>query len=285
MRIGHYRDRTHSFWAVAQDDGTVRELLMPFEMWAAAMAPYGAPSAIALGPQRDSSAFAILPPLRRGGRVFGVERANPEEDGHRTTLLGYVKPAAALIDARGKIRLPADTNALDCEPEIVAVIGRRIGSRRDAVHSVLGLTIGADTSIRDVGKPTGAADLYTMKAQDRSSPVGPTVVADRGIIDAFSDITVSIDVDGEPGRATTGGAVADLRDILLFIDERCRLMPGDIVFTGSTDSAEPVAGRWLQEGSRVVLNAEQFDTLDVTVGAREIARREPWVLSTAVPSA
>jgi 2-keto-4-pentenoate hydratase/2-oxohepta-3-ene-1,7-dioic acid hydratase in catechol pathway len=285
MKIGQYGDGARTFWAAVADDESARELLMPFEMWAAALAPLGDASSIALGPPRDASALTPLPPLRRGGRVFGVERANPDEDGHRTLLLGYVKPAAALIAAGETMRLPAYTKALDCEPEIVAVIGRRIGSRRNAVDSVLGLTIGGDTSVRDVGKPTGAADLYTMKAQDRSSPVGPSLLTDRGLVDAFADITVSLQLNGQAGRPTTGGAVDDLAEILLFIDERCRLQPGDLVFAGSTDTQEPVAGRWLEEGDRMVLSAEQFDGLEVVVGAREVATESTWEQPAEVSSA
>jgi 2-keto-4-pentenoate hydratase/2-oxohepta-3-ene-1,7-dioic acid hydratase in catechol pathway len=280
MKIGHYSDGVRAFWSVVTDDGSARELLMPFEMWAAALAPLPLPvplgdrSSLALGPPLDRSILTPLAPLRAGARVFGVERANPGEDGHRTLLLGYVKPAAALIGAGATMRTPAHTKAMDCEPELVVVMGRRIASRRTAAASVLGLAIGADTSIRDVGRPTGAADLYTMKAQDHSSPVGPTIVTEPHVVDAFGSITVSIEVNGQPGRPTTGGAVGNLAEILLFVDERCRLRPGDLVFAGSTETEEPVAGRWLEEGDRVVLNAEQFDELEVAVGAREPAPAE-----------
>jgi 2-keto-4-pentenoate hydratase/2-oxohepta-3-ene-1,7-dioic acid hydratase in catechol pathway len=274
MNIARFSDGTRTFWANVGVDGTAREVLVPFEMWAAALAPLGDPATIAYGPPVATGTLTPRPPLRPGARVFGVERADPEQDGHRTLLLGYAKPVEALLASGATMRLPAHTQALDCEPEIVAVISRRIGSRRDALDSVLGLTIGGDTSVRDVGRPTGAADLYTMKAQDRSSPVGSTIGTDRALVHAFADITVSIRVNGEAGRPTTGGAVADLAEILLFVDERCRLRPGDLVFTGSADTREPTAGRWLQEGDRLVVSATEFDAVEVSVGVREPARRE-----------
>jgi hypothetical protein len=78
------------------------------------------------------------------------------------------------------------------------------------------------------------------------------------------------------------GAVDDLGAILLFLDERCRLRPGDLVFTGTQRRQPPVAGTLLGEGTRVRISAPGADDLEVTVGTKEVARRPSrWSGSTS----
>jgi len=267
VKVGRYRDAEREFWAVrAADARSVRELRMPFDMWAA----IGPPGWV-LGPDRPLEELRSLPPVRPGARVFGVEQANPDDDSYARPLLGWIKPATALIGAGATMRFPAHTTALDCEPEVVVVIGRAVSRRATPTDAVLGWTLGGDTSVRDVGRPTGAADLYTMKAQDEASPVGPTIVIGPAD-DVLRDSPRTIAVDDAPADPITA-AVDDLAAVLLFLDERCRLRPGDLVFTGTGRRPTPVAGRWLAEGGRVRISAAGADDLEVVVGAKERARR------------
>jgi 2-keto-4-pentenoate hydratase/2-oxohepta-3-ene-1,7-dioic acid hydratase in catechol pathway len=136
---------------------------------------------------------------------------------------------------------------------------------------VLGYTVGNDVSARDAQSSIGGLDLFTMKALDRSTPVGPWIAT----IDEFGgpaqpDVELRLRVNGEERqRDRTSNMLFGLDEVLAYVDARTSLAAGDLVFTGTTSGVGAEDGRYLEPGDVIEAEIERIGVLRNSVGPRQ----------------
>lgn len=218
--------------------------------------------------------FTLLAPAEPGARIFGVglnylthlERLGSSEPPHP---LSYIKPESALVAHLSNIRYPAVTQELDYEIELVAVVGRPLEDEANAVSCLLGYTIGNDVSARDAGRALGRLDLFTQKALDQTTPLGPwiTLRAEAGG-DSQPELDMQLSINGEIRQQdNTRQMIFPLAELLNYLDVRVKLRAGDVVFTGSTHGVGLESGRFLQPGDRIDARIQGLGTLSNEVGS------------------
>jgi 2-keto-4-pentenoate hydratase/2-oxohepta-3-ene-1,7-dioic acid hydratase in catechol pathway len=282
MRIGRFESRDETrFWGVLSGDlAAVTRLEEPFATWAPKLAEADDLTGVNTGKTDRFADLRLLAPVEPGARIVGtgVNYSTHLEDARREpararpeSMPGYIKLDSTVVHPGGVIRYPATTNQLDYEIEIVMVLAEPVRPGPQRTASLLGYTIGNDISPRDVGRPTGGVDLYSMKAQDDTAPIGPWITT----LGAFGgagqpEFEFTLKVNGEIRQHdNTKNMIWNLEEILQFVNERNRLRAGDLIFTGTTGGTGMRTGQFLKAGDRLELEAERIGVLFNTVGEKE----------------
>lgn len=277
MHVARYEDESGvPLWGILHS-GTneVSPFTVPIADWGPRLAADEAVPAEILGALRPASDLRLRAPVDTNARVFGIGmnyRSHLEKLGVTpgAAPAAFMKPHSAIIGDGEQIRYPITTNQLDYEVELVVVVGAELRSDRSAYESVLGYTLGNDISPRDVDRPTGGPDLYSMKAQDRTAPVGPWIATALGLgATGQPDLEIVCEVNGEVRqRAETLDMLFDIEYILNFINVRNHLLPGDIIFTGTTGGVGLEDGRFLVPDDEVAVSAKGIGRCVNVVGAK-----------------
>lgn len=149
----------------------------------------------------------------------------------------FLKPPSALAGDGDAIVLPAGAGRVDYEGEVVVVIGRRLrhATEAEALSAIFGYTCGNDVSARDW--QNGDKQWWRAKGADTFAPIGPWIETDL----APSDISLRTLVDGEERQAaTTAQLIHSIPKVLAFASAVMTLEPGDIVFTGTPGTTQPL---------------------------------------------
>jgi 2-keto-4-pentenoate hydratase/2-oxohepta-3-ene-1,7-dioic acid hydratase in catechol pathway len=150
----------------------------------------------------------------------------------------FLKPPSAVIGPEEAIVLPLQVGRVDCEGELVAVIGRRCRQVREeeALDYVLGYTCGNDVSARDWQRE----DLQWWRAKgcDTFAPLGPW-------------LAIGLDPAGLELRTRVNGQVRQETNTSLLIHGVARLTSsasqvmtleaGDVIFTGTPGETPPLS--------------------------------------------
>jgi len=208
----------------------------------------------------EERAVRLLPPVPDADRFLRVGRDHrPQPDGRAGNAhsaeaaqepAAFVKIGSRLVGQDAKVALPAGTARVDCEPELVFVIGRHaLGVKKeDAMDYVAGVTI-----LNDV---PGFA------------PLGPEIVTMDEIADPY-DLWMTCSVNGvERLRVNTRDQVGKLPDILEHYSRHGPLDPGDLFCAGATGGgAAGKAGLVLGPGDAIESSIEGVATLRTLVAA------------------
>jgi 2-keto-4-pentenoate hydratase/2-oxohepta-3-ene-1,7-dioic acid hydratase in catechol pathway len=118
--------------------------------------------------------------------------------------------------------------------------------------------------------PIGGFDLFGMKAQDATTPVGPWIVTpDELGGPGQPELAISVRVDGEERQHdVTSQMIFSVSEILQYLDDRVALRPGDLVFTGTTHGVGLEDGRLLEPGTVVESEVRGVGLLRNVVGPR-----------------
>jgi fumarylacetoacetate (FAA) hydrolase len=171
----------------------------------------------------------------------------------------YFSNPAAIYGPGDDIPTPRETNELDYELEVAAIIGAegRIG----------GFTIMNDWSARDLQRTEMKVGLGPSKGKDFATSLGPIVVTP----DEFdgSSATMIARVNGEE---RSRGQLADMHHswdaIVAHAARNTRLLPGDVLGSGTVGTGcilELGDGRWLQPGDFVELEVDGIGILRNTI--------------------
>jgi len=171
----------------------------------------------------------------------------------------YFSNPAAIYGPGDEIPSPPDTNELDYELEVAAIIGAegRIGA----------FTIMNDWSARDLQRAEMRVGLGPSKGKDFGTSLGPIVVT----LDEFdgSSGTMVARVNGEE---RSRGELADMyhswEAIAAHAARNTKLHPGDVLGSGTVGTGcilEHGDGRWLQRGDVVELEVVGIGVLRNTV--------------------
>jgi len=275
LKFGRFTQagRVNPIWGIVDlEEEVVRIFDPPFEIWANQFMETG-PDALQTTSTEELANLTALAPLPPGARIFG---AGANYMSHLSAMgwesppespVGYLKVDSAIIGPDAEIRYPSMTEQLDYEVELVPVVGRRSGEPV-GIESILGYTIGNDVSVRDLPQPLGGPDLYSMKAFDGISPLGPWIVtADEvgGAIQPALDMMLRIN-GKERQRDNTGNMIFPVEQILSYINERNALRTGDIIYTGSCVGAGIETGDFLNHADLVEAEIEGLGILRNRVG-------------------
>ena len=159
---------------------------------------------------------------------------------------------------------PPESEQLDYEGEIVAVIGR--AGRRIPIESardhIFGLTLGNEGTIRDWVRHA-KFNVTQGKNWESSGSMGPSLVT-IDEIGSFEDLRLTTRVNGELRQQDTPATMKyPIEYQIHYLSTFTTLRPGDVVFTGTPTGAgarsdPPV---WLQPGDVIEVSVPELGTL------------------------
>ncbi|GAA3762615.1 fumarylacetoacetate hydrolase family protein [Microbacterium kribbense] len=143
----------------------------------------------------------------------------------------FLKPNTSVIGPGDAIMLPPQSERVDFEGELAAVIGtiaKNVPAER-ALEYVFGYTIGNDVTARDLQRSDG--QWSRAKGFDTFCPLGPAIETD---FDPAGDAVITTRVDG---AVRQHGAIADMihsvAEIIAYASAAFTLLPGDVILTGT----------------------------------------------------
>jgi len=171
----------------------------------------------------------------------------------------FLKPPSAILDPDGVILLPPQSQQVEHEAELVAVIGKRGRNipAEEASAYVFGYTIGNVVTARDLQRSDG--QWTRGKGFDTFCPFGPWIDTDFD----SSDAVITCRVNGQLRQmASTRDMVFNVAQLVAFISSVMTLEPGDLIFTGTPAGVGP-----LKPGDRVEIEVEGLGKLVNPVAA------------------
>ncbi|MDT0186339.1 fumarylacetoacetate hydrolase family protein [Microbacterium sp. ARD31] len=149
----------------------------------------------------------------------------------------FFKPNTSVIGPGDAIVLPPQSERVDFEGELAAVIGRiakNVPAER-ALDYVFGYTIGNDVTARDLQRSDG--QWARAKGFDTFCPLGPAIETD---FDPTGDAVVTTRVNGDVRQQ---GPISDmifsLADVIAYASAAFTLLPGDVILTGTPAGVGP----------------------------------------------
>jgi len=186
------------------------------------------------------------------GRNYSEHAKELGNDVPKVPLI-FLKPPSSIINPGEYIVLPPQSQQVEHEAELVAVIGKRGRNitPEEAREYILGYTIGNDITARDLQKSDG--QWTRAKGFDTFCSFGPWIDTDFDISDAL----ITCKVSGQPRQmASTRDMVFSVATLVAFVSSIMTLEPGDILFTGT-----PAGVGALKAGDEVVVEIEGLGSL------------------------
>ncbi len=176
----------------------------------------------------------------------------------------FVRFPASFTGHEQDLVRPPESDQLDYEGEIVAVIGRggrRIPRERAREH-IAGLTLGNEGTIRDWVRHA-KFNVTQGKNWESSGAIGPWMTTLDEIGD-FETLHLTTHVNGELRQDDTPATMAyPIEFQIEYLSTFCTLEPGDIIFTGTPTGAgarfDPP--RFLEPGDVVEVHVPELGTL------------------------
>ncbi len=205
----------------------------------------------------------LLAPCRPGkivavGRNYAAHAAEHDADVPPEPLL-FLKPPSAVVGPGDPIILPPQSQRVEHEAELVAVVGRRARNVHpaEALAYLLGFTCGNDVTARDLQRRDG--QWTRGKGFDTFCPLGPWIETelDPAALDVIGR------VNGEVRqRGNTNQLVFTVPYLVCYITRVMTLEPGDMIMTGTPAGVGP-----LRAGDLVEVEVQGVGVLANTVEA------------------
>ncbi|WP_258059101.1 fumarylacetoacetate hydrolase family protein [Arthrobacter sp. B1805] len=205
-----------------------------------------------LAPVPDPSKIMAAPVNYRDHQV--------EMDAHaQVGALGlFLKAPSSILAPNGTVKLPYLDRRFDQEAELAIVIGR-VASHlpiQEAASVIAGYTLLLDMTMR------GDEDRSTRKSFDTFTPMGPFIVT-TDEIDDLGRLSLKCSVDG---RIRQHVNLADLiwgvPELVSYASSITKLMPGDIISTGTPAGVGPV-----MDSQTIEVEIAEIGKLEVNVSS------------------
>jgi acylpyruvate hydrolase len=187
----------------------------------------------------DIGSVEARPPIQQPGKILCVGlnyRSHAAEAGIQPPNYPtvFARFASGLIGNGANMILPSDSDQLDYEGELVAVIGkagRRIPRER-ALDHVAGYSLFNDGSIRDAQLRTSQWTLG--KNYDGTGACGPYFVTADSLPPGCKGLTLETRLNGvRVQRAAIGDMIFDVASLVSLLSDAFALHPGDMIVTGT----------------------------------------------------
>jgi acylpyruvate hydrolase len=221
------------------------------------------------GPREPLAGVDLAPVVASPSKVFCVglnylrhiQEGGGEVPSYPTL---FAKFPDALTGPHDKIVLPAASQSVDWEAELVVIIGNSVrnANEQEASDAIAGFCVGNDVSMRDWQRRT--TQFLQGKTWEACSPIGPALVTPDEIGGVRPDLAINCLVDGQTMQdARTADLLFDAVDVVGYASTVMTLRPGDLVFTGTPDGVgmartPPV---FLKDGQVVVTRIEGLGEL------------------------
>ena len=229
---------------------------------------------------RPLKSTRLLPPVPSPTKIiccgssyaeYLAELNMPKEKWPQDVKISFLKQPTCLIGHNDTILFPADSVEGDYENELTIVIGRYCSdvSEKDASRYIFGYTILNDACVRDIPTWTGGLDSPRGKANDTQAPCGPCITPANDLGKHPNSLNFKTEVDGElRQKGNTSGLSWTVERIVAFISRYQKLMPGDLIATGSTKGNAHTSGKFLKPGQRIRMEVEGIGVLENVVGKK-----------------
>jgi 2-keto-4-pentenoate hydratase/2-oxohepta-3-ene-1,7-dioic acid hydratase in catechol pathway len=229
-----------------------------------------AADAVAGGSPLPDESITLLPLVPSPEKIIcvGLNYAEHAREGGREPperpVVFNKFPSAVLAHGQPIVH-PANSQEVDYEAELVAVIGRggRDIPRDEAFSHVAGYCCGNDVSARDWQIRKGGGQWLLGKTFDTFAPIGPHLVTANEVPDPHS-LRIQSRLNGQTMQdSNTSDLIFPIDELIAYISAICTLSPGDLLFTGTPSGVgfarnPPV---FLQPGDVVEIEIEGLGVL------------------------
>ncbi|WP_151446272.1 fumarylacetoacetate hydrolase family protein [Lacisediminimonas profundi] len=204
-------------------------------------------------------------PVRRiycVGRNYLEHIREMKEADERDPPFFFQKPSDALV-SNGKVPYPAFTDDFQYEFELVIAIGRAASklNTEQALDCVYGYGVGLDMTRRDRQRDAFKSGLpwEIGKSFDHSSPCGP--IHPVSLCGHKLTGALELSVNGQVRqRSVLEKMIWNVPEIIAQLSRQYRLMPGDLIYTGTPDGVGAVVA-----GDRLVGTVAGLEPLVVDI--------------------
>lgn len=199
-----------------------------------------ASAAAAEGVATPLAGVTLLPPVLDPQKIICVGLNYADHAAETGAKVGdepviFNKFPTCLRGPEAPIELPPESNEVDYEAELVAVIGRRARrvSRASALDYVAGYACGHDVSARDWQKHKPGKQWLLGKSFDSFAPLGPWL-ATRDEIPHPGELPIELRLNGQVMQSSsTRQLIFGIDYLVSYLSHVCTLLPGDLIYTGT----------------------------------------------------
>jgi fumarylpyruvate hydrolase len=205
-------------------------------------------------------------PIRRVycvGRNYADHIVEMGNDPNREKPFFFQKPTDAIVPEGGKVPYPPLTKNLHHEVEYVLAIGKEgfEVAPGDAASHVYGVALGIDLTRRDLQFEARDAKRpwEVGKAFDHAGPCSAIKPLNGGAIPKSAKIRLSVNGTVKQ-NGDIGQMIWNADEVVAQLSLGYRLMPGDLIFTGTPAGVGP-----LQRGDKIDASLEGIAELHVEI--------------------
>ncbi len=198
---------------------------------------------------------SLEPPVMKPSKIIGIGKnyeAHAREMKSITRVVYFMKAPSALVGHLHYIEVPPFVSKPDYEGEVVIVIGRPLKhvTLEQARQAIAGFMAGNDVTARDL-QYDECMPWCLSKSVDTFSPVGPYLVLVDDY-DQLNDVCVETRLNGERvQRGCPSEMTMSFAEIVSDLSRYMKLIPGDLIFTGTPPGVGHPRGRYLRDGDLV----------------------------------
>ncbi|RRO16281.1 FAA hydrolase family protein [Saccharopolyspora rhizosphaerae] len=241
-----------SFVALEPDPAAPREKIVAVEI---DQHPFGTPTYTGRKwPMADVRLLAPILPSKVicVGKNYADHAREMGSEAPENPLI-FMKPSTAVIGPNAPIKLPPNSEQVDFEGELAAIIGQPCKDVPEArgTDVLLGYTIANDVTARDQQKADG--QWTRAKGYDTFCPLGPWIDTE---LDP-SDLAIRTDLDGEVKQGgRTSQLVHSIGGLVSWVSRIMTLLPGDVILTGTPAGVGPMV-----DGQKVTVSIDGLGAL------------------------
>jgi fumarylacetoacetate (FAA) hydrolase len=194
----------------------------------------------------------------------------------------YFSNPASVIGHGDLVYPPTNSQELDFELEIAAIIGQRasnLPSDDSSMECVAGFTIYNDWSARDLQREEMKVGLGPAKGKDFANALGPTMVPFSELKQHYRDGRLHLEMEAfingrQVSHANSGTMYWTWPQLLAQASRDTQLLPGDVIGSGTVGTGcileltPQAVGGWLKAGDVVQLKVQHLGILENTVAHR-----------------
>ncbi|MFE1835634.1 fumarylacetoacetate hydrolase family protein [Streptomyces sviceus] len=185
-------------------------------------------------------------------------QAEMRQETHVDTLGVFLKAPSSLVPHGGVVQLPYHDRRFDQEGELALVVGREMSDvpPEEALDHIAGYTCLLDMTMR------GGEDRSIRKSFDTFTPMGPHLITPDEV-GPLEGLELRCSVDGTLRQhARISDLIWDVARLLSYASSAMRLMPGDVISTGT-----PAGVGEVRDGQRIVVDISSVGRLEVSVSS------------------